>query len=144
MRMLKLEFEGISVSIGRELAPALASAGKIVGQMLYVFNEIPGPLKTLLAFTPGIILMAVGFSKVKTAMHDMVDAGASVKQALTWIIEKANAHKIAAAEEAVATDTESAAEKTNAAAKVTFAVVIRNRAARIAAPSSSRPNSSEE
>ena len=118
MRALKLEFQGIAVSIGRELAPALASAGKIVGDMLWVFNEIPGPLKVILAFTPGILLMAVGFMKVVQAMKSMVQAGATVRQALTWIIEKANAHKIASDQEAASTEKESATERTNAQAKV--------------------------
>jgi hypothetical protein len=109
MLMLKLEFEGVAVSIGKELAPALASAGKIVGQLLWAFNEIPGPIKTIIAFTPGILLMAVGFSKVANAARDLVKAGATVRQALTWIIEKATAHTIATETETVAVGEETVA-----------------------------------
>ena len=71
MRLLKLEFEGIAVTLGRSFAPVLADIGKVLAVILAGFNHLPGPLKVFLSLLPGVLLMGVGFLKVVKAIDTL-------------------------------------------------------------------------
>ena len=109
MRMLKLEFEGIAVQLGRSFAPVLADIGKTLAVVLAGFNHLPGPLKDFLALLPGVLLMAVGFMKVYTAVSTLVKGGLTLIEALRGIVAGQVKNMIATDEATTATEGETIA-----------------------------------
>jgi hypothetical protein len=109
MRMLKIEFEGIAVSMGKELAPDLAAGGKAVGDLLRLFNAVPNSIKPILMLTPGFLMMGVGIYKVEQATVGLSKAGYSAVQMVRAFITSRRAATVATTEATTATEGETGA-----------------------------------
>jgi Sec-independent protein translocase protein TatA len=80
----KLMVEAFAVNLGKTLAPEATKAFKVLDLGLSILDALPGPVKAILVFTPGVLLMAGGIAMVGNSLVTAMKSGVSF---LHWVTD---------------------------------------------------------